>query len=44
MKRLLARGFVTGTAAGNVLRLAPPLVISKDEMDAFVLALTQELS
>ena len=44
MKRLLARGFVAGTAAGNVLRLAPPLVISKDEMDAFVLALTQELS
>ncbi|MDD7174729.1 MAG: aspartate aminotransferase family protein [Clostridiales bacterium] len=43
MKRLLARGFVAGTAAGNVLRLAPPLVISKDEMGAFVLALTQEL-
>ena len=43
MKRLLARGFVAGTAAGNVLRLAPPLIISKDEMDAFVLALAQEL-
>ncbi len=44
MKRLLARGFVCGTAAGNVLRLAPPLVISKDEMDAFAAALSQALA
>ena len=44
MGRLLARGFVAGTASGNVLRLAPPLVISKDEMDAFVIALAEELA
>ena len=43
MKKLLARGFIAGTAAGNVLRLAPPLVITKDEMDAFVAALAEEL-
>ena len=43
MGKLLARGFVPGTASGNVLRLAPPLVISYEEMDAFVAALAEEL-
>lgn len=43
MKKLLSKGFVCGTAAGNVLRLAPPLIISKEEMDAFVAALKAEL-
>ena len=43
MRRLLARGFVAGTAAGNVLRLAPPLVIEHAQMDAFVQALSEEL-
>jgi len=43
MGKLLARGFVAGTASGNVLRLAPPLVISYEEMDAFVQALKAEL-
>ena len=28
MRRMLARGFVPGTASGNVIRLAPPLIIS----------------
>ena len=42
--RLLARGFVAGTASGNVLRLAPPLIISCEEMDAFVAALKEELA
>ncbi|MBQ2991930.1 MAG: aspartate aminotransferase family protein [Clostridia bacterium] len=44
MGRLLERGFVAGTASGNVLRLAPPLVISYEEMDAFVAALKAELA
>ena len=44
MSRMLARGFVPGTASGNVLRLAPPLVISYEEMDAFVAALKEELA
>ena len=42
-RKLLDRGFVAGTASGNVLRLAPPLVITKDEMDAFAVALKEEL-
>ena len=44
MRRMLERGFVPGTASGNVLRLAPPLVISYEEMDAFVAALKEELA
>ena len=42
-RRLLGRGFVAGTASGNVLRLAPPLIITYEEMDAFVDALRAEL-
>ena len=42
-RRLLTRGFVAGTASGNVLRLAPPLIITYEEMDAFVDALRAEL-
>ena len=44
MRRLLARGFVVGTAAGNVLRLAPPLIIEPAQMDAFAAALRDELA
>ena len=44
MRKMLDRGFVPGTASGNVLRLAPPLVISYEEMDAFVAALKEELA
>jgi len=43
-RKLLERGFVAGTASGNVLRLAPPLVISYEEMDAFVEALKAEIA
>ena len=43
-RRLLARGFVAGTASGNVLRLAPPLIIEKAQIDAFVKALAEELA
>ena len=42
-RKLLERGFVAGTASGNVLRIAPPLIISYEEMDAFVEALNDEL-
>ena len=44
MRRMLACGFVPGTASGNVIRLAPPLIISYEEMDAFVAALAEELA
>ena len=43
-RRLLSRGFVAGTASGNVLRLAPPLIIEKAQIDAFVAALAEELA
>lgn len=43
MRDMLSRGFVCGTAAGNVLRLAPPLIITHEEMDAFVDALAKAL-
>lgn len=36
---LLAKGFVAGTAAGNVLRLLPPLIISQADCDGLVAAL-----
>ena len=42
-RKLLERGFVAGTASGNVLRIAPPLIISYEEMDAFVEALKAEI-
>lgn len=40
---LLRRGFVAGTASGNVLRITPPLVITCEEMAAFAKALEAEL-
>lgn len=42
-RAMLTKGFVVGTASGNVLRIAPPLVISYEEMDAFVNALKEAL-
>ncbi len=43
VKALLEKGFVTGTAAGNVLRLLPPLVIGKEDCEALVGALAEVL-
>ena len=43
-RRLLSRGFVAGTASGNVLRLAPPLVIERAQLHAFAQALAEELA
>ncbi|MBP3655388.1 MAG: aminotransferase class III-fold pyridoxal phosphate-dependent enzyme, partial [Clostridia bacterium] len=43
-KALLAKGFIAGTASGNVLRLAPPLIITEAEMDAFAAALQEALN
>ncbi len=43
MRKLLEKGYIAGTAAGNVLRLAPPLIIEKDKMDGFVEALDEVL-
>lgn len=41
--KLLQKGFVAGTAAGNVLRLLPPLIIEKSDCDAFVATLDELL-
>lgn len=43
VKALLAKGFVTGIAAGNVLRLLPPLIIEKEDCDALAAALAEVL-
>ena len=40
---LLTKGFVTGTAAGNVLRLLPPLIITEADCDGLVAALADIL-
>lgn len=40
---LLEKGFVVGTAAGNVLRLLPPLIIEEKHCDALVAALREVL-
>lgn len=40
---LLERGFVTGTAGNNTLRLAPPLIIGQKPIDALIEALTDLL-
>ncbi|MFP4213211.1 MAG: aspartate aminotransferase family protein [Desulfohalobiaceae bacterium] len=40
---LLEKGFVCNLSQGNVLRLLPPLVISRQEMDCFCQALAQVL-
>jgi acetylornithine aminotransferase len=42
-QRLLEKGFVCNLAQGKVLRLLPPLVISRPEMDAFCQALLEVL-
>ena len=39
VQALLKKGFVTGTAAGNVLRLLPPLILEKTDCDALCQAL-----
>jgi acetylornithine/N-succinyldiaminopimelate aminotransferase len=38
-KSLTSMGFLTNAAAGNVLRLAPPLIIERQQLDLFVAAL-----
>ncbi|MBR0026313.1 MAG: aspartate aminotransferase family protein [Clostridia bacterium] len=42
--KLLDAGFITATAGGNTLRLVPPLVISKKEMDALSCAISTILT
>lgn len=39
VRELLDRGFLTGTAGESVLRLAPPLIVDREEIDALLAAL-----
>lgn len=41
--KLLEKGFVTGTAAGNVLRLLPPLILEEADCGALCRALDEAL-
>jgi acetylornithine/succinyldiaminopimelate/putrescine aminotransferase len=43
VRGLMARGILTLTAGSTVLRLVPPLVISKDEIDRVVTAIAEQL-
>lgn len=42
-KRLLSRGFLTNAAQPDVMRLAPPLVVTSDQVQEFVSALKENL-
>ncbi|MDW7712468.1 MAG: acetylornithine transaminase [Deferrisomatales bacterium] len=44
VRELLERGFLTGTAGEGVLRLAPPLIVEREEIDALLAALGETLS
>ena len=43
VKMMLEKGFVVGTAAGNVLRLLPPLIVTEENCDSLAKALAQVL-
>ncbi len=43
VRALMDRGFLTGTAGDRVLRLAPPLIVERAEIDALLAALAEVL-
>lgn len=43
ISKLLDRGIVAGSAGGSVIRLVPPLVITKDDADLFIQKFTEIL-
>jgi predicted acetylornithine/succinylornithine family transaminase len=43
VRELLDRGFLVGSAGERVLRLAPPLIVEKEEIDALLAALEEVL-
>jgi acetylornithine/N-succinyldiaminopimelate aminotransferase len=43
VRELLERGFLTGTAGEGVLRLAPPLIVEREEIDALLAAVREVL-
>ncbi|MFB4164684.1 aspartate aminotransferase family protein [Alteribacillus sp. JSM 102045] len=43
-QQLLRRGFMINVTQGKIIRLLPPLTLKKEEIDAFILALEEELA
>ncbi|WP_158735697.1 aspartate aminotransferase family protein [Alteribacillus sp. YIM 98480] len=43
-QQLLKRGFMVNITQGTIIRLLPPLTLKKEETDAFILALEEELA
>ncbi len=43
MGKMLEKGFVIGTAGGEVLRFVPPLIITKEQIDSLIFALDDTL-
>jgi len=41
--RLLESGIVAGSAGGSVIRLVPPLIITKEDADLFIKKFTEIL-
>ena len=44
MEHCLANGVIVNCTAGNVIRIVPPLIIGKDEIDLVVAALDKALA
>ena len=44
VEKLLENGAITNAASGKVLRLLPPLIIEKHDVDEFIVALKQSLN
>ena len=42
-KNLFGKGFLTSLCGGNTIRIAPPLILTKNETDLFVTALKEVL-
>jgi acetylornithine/succinyldiaminopimelate/putrescine aminotransferase len=43
VKEMLNRGILSNCASGNVIRLVPPLIINKDELDKIVDVLVESI-
>ena len=42
--KLFGKGFLTSLCGGNTIRIAPPLILKKDEADMFVNALADVIA
>lgn len=42
--RLFEKGFLVGSVGTSIIRMLPPLIITKDDIDAFIKVLDEELA